>query len=161
MKLYSRIIFIISAFILTISLCGCIAVPISKHYSYSSDEIDSIQFYDLRSSESEIYPGFDKSIKPAYTLPQEDIDDFLIDFSNLEFSDSFFIVLAAVDPSFSYGDWVIRINFTNNQYTFYSCDGYGETFDDKGNCISSTHFSCSDEDLDSLVNKYFKTTQAE
>ena len=79
------------------------------------------------------------------------------DFSRLKFSDAIVIVLAAIDPSFYYGDWVIRINFSNGQYTFYSCDGYGETFDAEGERISSTHFSCDDEELKNLVGKYYET----
>ena len=79
------------------------------------------------------------------------------DLADIQFTDTFIIVLAAVDPSFYYGDWVVRINFTNGQYTFYSCGGYGETFDAEGNCISSTYFSCDDEELKTLVGKYYET----
>ena len=143
--------------VLIVSLGGCITIPLTKHYNISAEKVSSVQFYDLRNQDSANAPGFDNTLEPVYTIPKEDTKDFLDNFSNLKFSDSIIITIAAIDPSFNYGDWVVRINFTNGQYTFYSCGGYGETFNAEGKCISSTHFSCDDEELKKLVGKYYKT----
>lgn len=75
-------------------------------------------------------------------------------FSKLEFDSAIVIVLAAVDPSFYYGEWVVKIQFTDQSYTFYSCGGFGETFDADGNRIDLTHFSCDREQLEELIKKY-------
>lgn len=157
MKPYKLFLLVFTIIVLTVSLNGCIIIPLTEYYDFSVEEVVSVQFYDLRNSESYHYSGFDKSCEPVYTVSEEDKAEFLEDFSKLEFSDAIVIVLAAVDPSFNYGDWVVRINFSNGQYTFYSSGGYGETFDAEGNRISSTHFGCDDEELEELVGKYYQT----
>jgi hypothetical protein len=157
MKPFKQFLFVLLTFVLIVSLSGCIIIPLTKYYDIAAEEVMSVQFYDLRNQDSAHYSGFDTILEPVYTIPEEDTEDFLDDFSKLKFSDSIIIVLAAIDPSFYYGDWVVRINFSNGQYTFYSCGGYGETFDAEGNCISSTHFSCDDEELKNLVGKYYET----
>ena len=157
MKPYKPFLLVLMTCVLLVYLSGCITIPLSKHYDISDEEVISVQFYDLSNPELSNSPGFDAISEPVYTLPEEDKEDFLDDFSKLEFSDTIIIVLAAVDPSFYYGDWVVRINFSNGQYTFYSSGGYGETFDAEGECISSTHFSCDDGELKNLVGKYYET----
>ena len=156
MKLHKSFLLVLMTVVLLVSLSGCIVIPLRKHYDIPPEEVVSVQFYDLRNKDSSHYSGFDAILEPVYTVPGQDKADFLDDFSKLKFSDSIVLVLAPTDPSFYYGDWVVRINFTNGQYTFYSCGGYGETFDAKGKCISTTHFSCDDEELKNLVGKYYK-----
>ncbi len=154
MKRCKLFIFVILTFLLILSLSGCITIPVSTYYELSTEEVRSVQFYDLR-EDAAAEAFYDKTCEPVYALTGEDKEAFLDDFSKLKFSDTILIVLAAVDPSFSYGDWVVRINFANGQYTFYSCAGYGETFDAEGNRISSTHLSCDEEELQSLISKYY------
>lgn len=154
MKLSKRFLCALTALVLMVSLSSCIVIPRSKFYQISAEEVTSVQFYDLRNVKSGS-SGFDKTCEPVYSVPEEDLEHFLHDFSRLEFTDTILIVIAAIDPSFYYGDWVVRINFSNGQYTFYSCDGYGETFNSEGDCISSTHFSCDDKDLENLIDKYY------
>ena len=156
MKPYKPFLLVLMIFALIVSLSGCIIIPLSKHYNISAEEVDSVQFYDLRVQESAISPPFYITSEATYTVPAENKKDFLNDFSKLKFSDTIIIALAAIDPSFSYGEWVVRINFTNGQYTFYSCAGYGETFDAEGNCISSSHFGCDKGELETLISKYYK-----
>jgi len=155
MKLYQRFLLVMVTLALMVSLSGCIVIPRSKFYNLSAEEVTSVQFYDLRNTQSTSSSGFTKSCEPVYTVPEEKLAYFLQDFSKLEFTDTILIMIAAIDPSFNYGDWVVRVNFSNGQYTFYSCGGYGETFNSEGKCISSTHFSCDDDDLEKLIDKYY------
>ena len=155
MKLYKRFAFAIITIFLLLSMCGCIIIPLSKYYDISAEDVTSVQFYDLRNAETAEYYGFYKDYEPVYTLPEEENADFLNDFAKLEFTDTIVIVLAAIDPSLTYGDWVVRINFSNGEYTFYSCGGYGETFDAEGNCIDTTFFSCDVAELETLIGKYY------
>lgn len=157
MKSYKPYLLIPMIFVLIVSLSGCIIIPLTKHYDIPAEEVESVQFYDLRNPELPHYSGFDTSIEPVFTVPEENKEEFLDDFSKLKFSDYIIIVLAGIDPSFEYGDWVVRVNFTNGQYTFYSCGGYGETFDSEGKRISYTHFSCDNEELENLVGEYYET----
>lgn len=139
---------------LTVCLSGCIIVPLHKYYKIPYEEVAAVQFYDLRNGHS-TYNDFRHTVDPVYTLPEEEIADFLNGFSKPEFTDTVVIALASVDPSFSYGEWVVRIDFTDKSYTFYSCAGYGETFDAGGNLIDSTHFGCDCDELAELINRYY------
>lgn len=156
MKRYIQMIAVLVVIVLLVSLSGCIIIPLSKYYNIPAEEVVSVQFYDLRNQNANGGTGFNQSEEPVYTVPEEEREKFLKDFSTLEFTDTIIIVLAAIDPSFSYGEWVVRINFTNGQYTFYSCAGYGETYNAEGKCVSSTHFSCNDEELEKLIGKYYE-----
>ena len=132
MKRCKQFLLTIIAVLLAISLCGCIIIPLTKYYDIPSEEVASVQFYDLRSQDDLHMPGFDDKIDPIYTLPEDDVEAGI------------------------YGDWVIRINFTSGQYTFYSCGGFGETMDASGNSISSTHFYCQEDALVELIGKYYE-----
>lgn len=156
MKLYQSLLLIALIVGLLVSLNGCVVIPLSKYYDIPAEEVVSVQFYDLRNREAGSDSEFDSVHEPVYTVPEEEKVEFLSDFSKVKFSDTIIIAFAAIDPSFSYGEWVIRINFSDGQYTFYSCDGYGQTFDAEGNCISSTHYGCDDAELERLIGKYYE-----
>ena len=157
MKLRKLFLFVLMTFVLISFLSGCIIIPRHQYYNIPADEVKSVQFYDLRNLGFSHSPGFDQTLSPVCTIPEADKEVFLDDFSKLRFSDAIVITIAAIDPSFYYGDWVVRINFTNGQYTLYSCGGYGETFDAEGKRLSSTHLSCEDAELENLIKKYYKT----
>ena len=141
--------------VLSFALSGCFVVPMTKYYSFSTAEVASVQFYDFRHTMEPVFSGFHDECDPVYTLPAKDEAAFLADFSQLEFSDEIVITIMAVDPSFCYGEWVIRINFENGRYAFFSSYGYGETFDDRGELISSNHFGCGDVELEQLIDRYY------
>lgn len=149
-------LFTLAAVLLSLAVCfsGCIIIPQQKYYKIYPEKVAAVQFYDLRNCDSG-HHDFQKTVDPVYTLPEDEIGDFLEDFSKLKFKDAIMIVLAAVDPSFEYGEWVVRIDFTDQSYTFYSCAGFGETFDAGGNRIDSTHFSCDRDQLEELIKKYY------
>ena len=156
MKACKPFLLVVITLLLMVFLSGCIIIPLWKYYDIPAEEVASVQFYDLRNLEWSERSDFATTLEPAYTIPEEDKESFLDDFSKLKFSDTIVIALAAVDPSFNYGDWVVRINYSNGQYTFYSCAGYGANFDSEGTYLSSTHYSCDDEELENLVSKYYE-----
>ena len=91
---------------------------------------------------------------PLYTVADEQVDDFLKDLSKIQFTDHIIIGLLAVDPSFYYGDWVVRLNYTDGTWTLLSSDGYSETFDKAGKYISSNHFGCDPDKWERFVTAY-------
>lgn len=149
-----KLILIVLICILSVSLTGCIIIPLRRHYTYSADEVSCVCFYDLRESESS-ESGFYKEETPIFTLPDEQTKEFLTDFSKITFKDSIVIVVAAVDPSFCYGPWVVEIVFTDGSYSFYSTGGFGEKFNANGERVRTNHFSADDEDLEKLIGKYY------
>lgn len=150
------LILLVLIIILSVSLAGCIIIPLRKHYTNSADEVSCIRIYDLRGSGS-VASGFHEDT-PEFTLPDEQINEFLTDFSNIMFRDSIVIVLAAIDPSFDYGAWVVEIVFSDGSYSFYSTAGFGETFDADGKRIDTNHYSADDEDFQNLIDKYYEQT---
>ena len=96
-----------------------------------------------------------------YQIDTAENKAFLKDFADLRFTDVILITVAAVDPSFSYGNLVVRINFTNGRYTCYSCLGYGATYDADGSILSITHYSCEEQDLAKLIKKYMEFQKPE
>lgn len=146
---------LVSAFILVMlfSLTSCIIIPLKKHYDFELDEVSSIDIYNLRENRMD-RSNFLETEVPMYTIGEDQKADFLSDFGDIQFNDSIIIVLAAIDPSFSYGEWVVRINFVDGSYSLFSCAGYGETFDANDKWKESTHYSCDLEDLVELICKY-------
>lgn len=149
-----RLLLFVLICILSVSLTSCIIIPLRRHYTYSADKVSSIRFYDLRDSENRGSRFYEEET-PVYTLPDEQNKEFLKDFSKITFKDTIVIVLAAMDPSFYYGDWVVEIVFADGSYSFYSTSGYGETFNSDGKSIGSNHFSCDEKVLIKLMEKYY------
>lgn len=133
-------------------LTGCIVIPFYKNFDISPDTVSSIEIYDLR----EVFDTdefLEKGI-PAYTIPEGDRADFLQALSEIEFSDSIMITIAAMDPSFSYDEWTIRINYTDGSYEFISCANYGEVFDSNGKRTDSHHWGCDEEEWHGFISRY-------
>lgn len=136
-----------------VSLTSCIVIPRYKYYKIDSETVSSIEIYDLRNSDTH-YSGFLETETPVYAIEQEQIADFLKDLSDIRFSDSIIITIAAIDPSFVYDDWVVRINYSNGTYALISCDGYGQTYDENDEAIDGNHFGCDDDEWKQFISKY-------
>jgi len=152
MKIRYIFLFVLSL-ILLLSLTSCIIIPTFKRYKIDAEEVFSIEIYDLRSSDTH-GSDFLETQAPAYVIEEQQITDFLGDLSDIRFSDTVVIAVAAVDPSFSYGDWVVRIRYTDGSCALISCNGYGETYDASGAVIDTNHFGCDGEEWEEFVSKY-------
>ena len=138
---------------LLLSLTGCIVIPLHGKYDIDKTDLSSVQIYDLRNCETHEY-DFMEYDPPLYTVADEQVDDFLKDLSKIRFTDHIIIALMAIDPSFYYGDWVVRLNYTNGTWALLSSDGYSETFDKAGRYISSNHFGCDPKEWEKFVTAY-------
>ena len=153
MKIQKTILMSALILVMLVSLTGCIIIPLTKYYHFDPEEVSSIDIYDLRESGTN-ESGFLETEVPIYTIGQDKKAEFLSDFSEVKFESAIVIVLAAVDPSFDYGNLVVRINFADGSYSLYSCAGYGETYDANNKWKCAHHYSCDIEDLVELANKY-------
>jgi hypothetical protein len=144
---------VLSLLITMLLLTSCIIIPLYKVYNFDNETVSSIDIYDLRGDEN-CYSGFWEEKSPVYTVDENNKENFLSDLSHISFSDTLVITIAAIDPGFSYGDWVAKINFENGSYTFISYGGYGETFDENGEIIDSNHFSCDYDKWEEFISKY-------
>lgn len=164
MRYYQSVIALALLIALVLSLSGCIVIPKETYYDLDPEEVESIWFYELKEPIYHDHSGSfegESSPEPVFILPQNRNKAFLKDFADLRFTDVILITVAAVDPSFSYGNLVVRINFTNGRYTCYSCLGYGATYDADGSILSITHYSCEEEDLAKLIKKYMEFQKPE
>ncbi len=130
------------------SLSGCIVLTFDKHYDdIEKEQLTSVQFYDLRGDEN-----FSNAL--LYTLPEDQTDAFLEELAEIRFEETMVIVLAAVDPSFEWGNYVLRLNYTDGTYALISSEGYGETCDANGEVIDINHYGCNEKEWNSLIKKY-------
>lgn len=149
MKLKQALLIPILSLAMLVSLTGCIMIPRYKHYDIVSDKVTSIEIYNLRDSEA--YPSSETLV---YTIENNQMADFLSDLSDIRFSDTIIITIAAIDPSFNYGIWTVRINYTDGSYSFISCAGYGETYDANDQKIEGNHFGCDNDEWEKFIGKY-------
>ena len=141
-------------FVLICLFCGCVIIPINKHYDgLDSESVASVEFYDLRQSQTS-YSGFLDTATPAYTLPEDQKEAFLADLAEIKFTDYIIIVIAAIDPSFYFGDWVVRVNYTDGSCDLLSNGGYNESYDPSGELSDSNHWSCDDGEWYAFIFKY-------
>lgn len=137
-----------------VSFSSCILIPVYKyHDDIDAETVSSIDIYDLRSTQIH-HSGFLETEQPVYTLSEDQVDTFLADLAEIRFEDTIIIVLTPIDPSFNYGDWVVRINYTDGSYSLISSHGYGETFDQNNVKTDSDHYGCDDEEWEDLIRGY-------
>ena len=139
--------------LIMLTLTSCIVIPIYKRFKIDADTVTSIEIYDLCELDS-LYGNFDKTQKNIYKISADKNADFLNDLAEIRFSDSIILVPAAVDPSFYYDEWTVRINYTDGSYEFISSDGYGQKFNKDDQEIDSHHFGCKQEEWLEFIKKY-------
>ncbi len=134
-------------------LTSCIIIPLHKNFEIDADTVASVEIYDLRGVDT-LYGDFVETEKPVYKIPADKKVDFLSELSKIEFSDSIVIVLAAIDPSFYYGEWTVRVNYTDGSFELISSDGFGECFDKNGEIADSHHWGCDREEWHEFISNY-------
>ena len=158
MRKHSIVLAISILMVFTIFLSGCVIIPLEKRYEYNAENVSSIDVYDLHEAPDRSNVKFEE-IEPIYTLDESEHEDFLSDLAEIEYTDYIIIALAAIDPSFEYGEWTVKITFTDGTYRLLSCGGYGEEFDENGDRIKGNHYSCEDEEWDAFVENLFPRKQ--
>lgn len=153
-KIRKITVFLLLLVFTSVSLSGCIIIPISRYYDdIDTESVTSVDFYDLNGVQNQSSYFFEE-VEPVYTMQNEGIEDFWDDLADIRFKDAIVIVLAAVDPSFYYDRWVVRINYKDGTFMLISCDGYGEIYSKDGKVIDSNHFGCDNDEWHSFVEKY-------
>jgi hypothetical protein len=150
MKKFRLISLFILASTLLLSFTGCITLR-TQINDIAEADVASIQIYELLPDERD--SGFHKTIEPAVTLDSSQHGEFLEGLSKLKFSDTF-PLLAPSDPSFQYGAYVVRLNFTDGSFRLISDNGYGASYDAQGNYASSDHYGCDDDDWYAFLKPY-------
>jgi len=143
----------LTSILLVSILTGCIIIPLNHNFEINADEVESVDIYDLRGVDT-LYGDFIETEKPVYKIPEDKNVDFLSELSKIEFSDSIVIVLAAVDPSFYYDEWTVRINYTDGSFELISSYGFGQRFDKDGEIEDVHHWGCDREEWHEFISNY-------
>ena len=133
-------------------LTGCIIIPRYKHFIIDAKAVSRIQIYDLSNVDTS-YGEYVLTNVPSYTIPKDQKAAFLDNLSDIRFSDTIIITIAAVDPSF-FMDWTVRIDYNDGTFDLISCAGYGESYDSSGQVASAHHYGCDDEQWMTFLAKY-------
>lgn len=154
MKLCKKLLSILMILCIIFSLTSCIIIPRYKHYDdIDVEKVSTIEIYGIHKSER--ITGSDVNADTlAYSLDENEFSDFLNKLSKIQFKDYILIVPGAVDPSFSYGNYVVKIKYNNGNYILISDGGFGESFDADGNRIDKNHFGCDTEKWENLIFDY-------
>ena len=154
-RITTYIVIITLVIFLMVTLAGCLVIPLYERLNIDADTVASIEIYDLSLCENiSMGSAFLETESSVYVLPNEQNVNFLNDLADIQFSDTLIITIAAVDPSFYYDDWTVRINYNNGSFQLISCDGYGETFDSDGKRTDGHHYGCDDEEWKLFIKKY-------
>ena len=153
MKIKRICLVVILPVVLACFLSACIVIPVRKHYRIAEESVSSVEIYDLNIN-GNYNSDFIKTEESVYTLEQDRVGDFLADLSKIRFSDTIIISFTAVDPNFTYDQWVARINYTDGSYDLISCDGYGEAYDKNGELTDSNHLGCDNDQWKQFIAKY-------
>ena len=144
---------ILAVILVMVMLTGCIVIPRYRNFEIDPDVVASIELYDLCEVDT-MYGDFVKTESPAYRIPPERTADFLRDLSQIQFSDPLIIVIAAIDPSFYYDNWTVRVNYTDGSFELISSDGFGQVFDKDEETKDSHHFGCDQEEWSALIRAH-------
>ena len=154
MKVYKKLLSIPMILCIIFSLTGCIIIPRYKHYDdIDAEKVSTIEIYGIHKSER-ITSSDVNADTLAYSLDENEFSDFLNKLSKIQFKDYILIVPGAVNPSFSYGNYVVKIKYNNGNYILISDGGFGESFDADGNRIDKNHFGCDTEKWENLIFDY-------
>ncbi len=153
MKRTKFIFMLLIASTLLFSITGCVTLQMQID-DVTEANVASIQIYRLLPDDR--VSGFHETSEPIVTLDPSRHGEFLEGLAKLKFSDTIPLFMAS-DPSFSYGAYVVRLNFTDGSFRLISDSGYGETFNAQGECVSADHYYCDSEKWEALLNPYLPT----
>ena len=151
-KVKRFVLLMVVTFLLVSTLSGCI-IPIFKRFDIAPRTVSSIQIYDLRQSESRFSDEFLQTETPVYEISKVNHLVFFNDLSKIRFY-NLMVIMAASKPKTVYGDWTVRINYTNGSYQLLSCERWGQTFNSNGDEQSYHFFTCKEEKWLALISKY-------
>ena len=141
------------------SLTGCVIIPLKKHLElrYDVSEIISIEIFDLCDESYEIYDLeelIDNDLAPVATLTSEQYSDFADRLKEIEFNDTWVIMLASMDVDYSFRGYVVKVTYANGEYEMLNncSQAYRK---EKGHYMDS--YDCDELEWFRFLAEYLKT----
>ena len=134
---------------LMLALSGCIVITLDEYYelAYDTDQIESIGIYTCGDANV-------LSDEPLAVIDPDDFDTFVEELESLSFEKGMIITIAAVDPSFSFGDYTVQVVYTDGAIERISDFGYQEFQDAEGNERCSHYGLQNEEEWETFLNPY-------
>ena len=158
MMALKKLLIVILLLELTFSMTGCIWIIhnyVTPAYSHSKDEVEKIEIFNIVSTDdysalsgnfSDEYEysikNIDTLLDPVKTFTGEGAYEFYDRLTNVKFSKTFYIVLAAIDPTFGYYGYTVKITYKNGDYDIIS-DGQQLYYSD--DTPDGTRLECRDD----------------
>ena len=165
-SIFSAVLILLLIVQTAIFASGCIAFTTKEKYGANEiepEKVSSVDIYDISSYEHKFSGSsfLNDDIEPVYALPDDEIESFLSDLSGIIFKKTHIVfVLGAVDPSFHYGDYVVRINFSDGGFRLISDGGYNEVFDADGEFTTCDHNRCDHEEWEAFIKNICRKASA-
>ena len=143
-----RFIVLAVAFALLCSLTGCFYVVFDRYYELAqdTDQITSIGIYE--------HTGDNKLSDTALaSLDSAEFEGFVTALEKLPFKNAMVISLAASDPSFYFGKYVVKITYSNGAYELISDSDYQEYYDSNG-VMDYHHYALSSDKWEKFLSTY-------
>ena len=135
----------------TINLSGCFYVVFDKYYEIiqNNDQVTSIALYQTD------HTSYDNALlEPELArIDKEQFDAFITELEEIPFVNGMFIVIAAVDPNFSFSKYVIVIDYANGDREMIS-EGYQEIHYESGK-IDDRMYEIDEDPWYEFLQKYF------
>ena len=164
-KKKSIALFLLLIVLSVISLTGCIGYFTDFYYDSNQinpENVSSIDIYDFSKTPEHKYAYYQQEFEEEveeeveHALSSDQIEPFLTELAAIKFRTYHLVfTLAATDPSFRLGDYVVRINFSDGSFRLISDEDYNPVFDSDGKIIADDHnmVSSSDE-WNAFISKY-------
>ena len=166
--MFRKITALFVAFLLLFSLTGCVFIPSWKQVDmrYDTSEIVSVELYQLTGSYDGRFYGSEEDIDqmeeeldPIDALDAEQYEEFVKDLEGLTFTDHFFVILvAAMDPSYSYHGYTVKITYQNGDYDILSPTGQ---LYEMGEDFNENNWNCDEDKWNRFIKDYFTVAQPE
>lgn len=148
-----RICAFLVALILVLNLTGCLViVPETYRLLYGVEEIETIAIYDLGEKSVE---SLDDSLEPVGYIPKEQYESFANSVEYLPYTNTFIIVLAAIDSSFSFSGYVFKVSYQNGGYEIIT-SGARQPYRTAEGKERSYSYECDEEVWLAFVKQYLE-----
>ena len=147
--MFRRLSALVLIIALMMSLSGCIVITLDEYYelAYDTNQIESIGIY-ARGDANVL------SDEPLAVIDPDEFDAFVGELESLSFEENKIITIAAIDPSFSFGDYIIQVVYTDGAVERISNFGYQEFQDAAGNEQCSHYGLQNEEEWEIFLNPY-------
>ena len=128
---------------------GCCVITLDEGYElyHSFEEFSSVGLYNG--------DGEEASNCVLAQLQPSQYAAFQRDLEALPFEDQFLLIPGAVDPSFDFGEYVVRIDYKDGSYELISDCGFQILYSQEAEYGRSAHYSISDMAWYTFLSSYF------